>query len=144
MFGLSIIKHVTLQKVVAHEFRYDPRISDCSGYTSLSENTDTITTHHKICTGVLLKSKDKTKLPPQPKVLSPLTVYRQIIRGLKGKVNELVSQLYPTLPHILCLTENHMKHSELQRTFLININWETTIVERLMKWEECAYMCKKV
>ena len=26
MFGLSIIKHVTLQKIVAHDFRYDPRI----------------------------------------------------------------------------------------------------------------------
>ena len=27
VFGLSIIKHVTLQKIVAHDFRYDPRIS---------------------------------------------------------------------------------------------------------------------
>jgi hypothetical protein len=25
--GLSIIKHVTLQKIVAHDFQYDPRIS---------------------------------------------------------------------------------------------------------------------
>jgi hypothetical protein len=25
-FGLSIIKHVTLQKIVAYDFRYDPRI----------------------------------------------------------------------------------------------------------------------
>jgi len=27
VFGLSIIKHVTLQKIVAHDFRYDPHIS---------------------------------------------------------------------------------------------------------------------
>ena len=27
VFGLSIIQHVTLQKTVAHDFRYDPRIS---------------------------------------------------------------------------------------------------------------------
>ena len=26
-FGLSIIRHVTLQKIVAHDFRYVPRIS---------------------------------------------------------------------------------------------------------------------
>ena len=26
VFGLSIIKHVTLQKIVAHDFRYDPRM----------------------------------------------------------------------------------------------------------------------
>ena len=25
VFGLSIITHVTLQKIVAHDFRYDPR-----------------------------------------------------------------------------------------------------------------------
>ena len=25
VLGLSIIKHVTLQKIVAHDFRYDPR-----------------------------------------------------------------------------------------------------------------------
>ena len=25
VFGLSIIRHVTLQKIVAHDFRYDPR-----------------------------------------------------------------------------------------------------------------------
>ena len=25
VFGLSIIKHVTLQKIVAHDFQYDPR-----------------------------------------------------------------------------------------------------------------------
>ena len=25
---MSIIKHVTLQKIVAHDFRYDPRICD--------------------------------------------------------------------------------------------------------------------
>jgi len=25
VFGLSIIKHVTLQKIVAHDFRYGPR-----------------------------------------------------------------------------------------------------------------------
>jgi hypothetical protein len=67
-------------------------VSDCSGNTSLSENSDTITTHHKIGTEVPPKSKSKTKLPPQPKGSAPLTVYLQNIRGLKGKVNALVSQ----------------------------------------------------
>ena len=27
---MSIIKHVTLQKIVAHDFRYDPRIYSCT------------------------------------------------------------------------------------------------------------------
>ena len=29
VFGLSIIKHVTLQKIVAHDFRYAPRVCVC-------------------------------------------------------------------------------------------------------------------
>ena len=32
VFGFSIIKHVTLQKIVAHDFRYDPRIT---GYLTI-------------------------------------------------------------------------------------------------------------
>ena len=28
VFGLSLIKHVTLQKIVAHDFRYDLRIKN--------------------------------------------------------------------------------------------------------------------
>ena len=35
VFGLSIIKHVTLQKIVAHDFRYDPRITKLPLYTAL-------------------------------------------------------------------------------------------------------------
>ena len=44
------------------------------------------------------KSKSKPKLPPQLKGSVSLTVYRQNIRGLRGKVNESLSQLYPTPP----------------------------------------------
>jgi len=41
---LSIIKHVTLQKIVAHDFRYDPRINNTSVSdirTSKQSNTST-------------------------------------------------------------------------------------------------------
>ena len=39
---------------------------------------------------------------------------------MRGKANELLSQLYPTFPHILCLSEHHMNHSELQQPFFDN------------------------
>jgi hypothetical protein len=29
VFGLSTIKHVTLQKIVAHDFQYDSRETEC-------------------------------------------------------------------------------------------------------------------
>ena len=38
---MSIIKHVTLQKIVAHDFRYDPRITgiDCMRVMALDAAT---------------------------------------------------------------------------------------------------------
>jgi hypothetical protein len=32
--------------------------------------------------------------------------------------DELLSQLYPTLPHILCLSQHQVNQSELQQTAL--------------------------
>ena len=36
-----------------------------------------------------------------------------IIRGLKSKVGELSNSLQPDYPHILCLTEHHLKNFEI-------------------------------
>jgi hypothetical protein len=66
------------------------------------------------------KSKSKIKLSRQLNGSVPLTVYHQNIRGLRGKANKLLSQLYPNFPHILCLSEHHMNHLELQQTFFDN------------------------
>ena len=66
-------------------------------------------------------SNSKNKSSQQTSVL-PITVYHQNIRGLKGKVNELLSQLYPTFPQVLCFSEHHMNQTELQHTFLDGYN----------------------
>ena len=42
-----------------------------------------------------------------------LTIYHQNICGLKGKTDELISSMSPNLPHILCFSEHHLKHTEL-------------------------------
>ena len=39
VYGLSIIKHVTLQKIVARDFRYDPRINHPDIGRNRSEHT---------------------------------------------------------------------------------------------------------
>jgi len=56
----------------------------------------------------------------------PLTVYHQNIRGLRGKVNELISKLSPTLPQVLCFSEHHMSQVELQHTFVDSYNLEAS------------------
>jgi hypothetical protein len=37
-----------------------------------------------------------------------LIIYHQNVRSLRRKANELLSHLYPDLPHIICLMEHHM------------------------------------
>ena len=44
-----------------------------------------------------------------------LTIYHQNICGLKGKTDELISSMSPSLPHILCFSEHHLKHTELEQ-----------------------------
>jgi exonuclease III len=93
---------------------------DCSENTLLSDSRNILTTYQRLSTEVPPNSKSISTLPSQLKGSVPLTVYHQNIRGLREKVNELLSQLYPTFPHILCLSEHHMKHLELQKSHLDN------------------------
>ena len=46
-------------------------------------------------------------------------IYHQNIRSLRGKYQELLSHVFPNLPHVLCLTQHHQKAFELQ-----NINMD--------------------
>jgi hypothetical protein len=87
---------------------------------SVSNNNLQKTTSQNSSTKVLPKSESKIKLSRQLNGSVPLTVYHQNIRGLRGKANELLSQLYPTFPHILCLSEHHMNPLESQQTFFDN------------------------
>jgi exonuclease III len=40
-------------------------------------------------------------------------VFHQNIRGLLNKTEELISSLSPDFPQVLCLTEHHLKHFEI-------------------------------
>jgi hypothetical protein len=51
-----------------------------------------------------------------------LRVFHQNIRGLRNKTNELISSMHSNLPHILCLTEHHMKQLELEHIHIENYN----------------------
>jgi hypothetical protein len=47
-----------------------------------------------------------------------LTIYHQNIQGLKGKINELTLSLVSDMPHIICLSENHLKNSEIDFVYV--------------------------
>jgi hypothetical protein len=42
-----------------------------------------------------------------------LEVFHQNIRGLKSKTGELINSVFPEYPHIMCLTEHHLKDYEI-------------------------------
>ena len=100
------------------------RLNSLSKQSDSGESVSSNNLNKTICqnssTKVLPKSKLKIKRPHQLNGSLPLSVYHRNIRGLRGKANKLLSKLYPTFPHILCLSEHHMNHLELQQPFLDN------------------------
>ena len=49
-----------------------------------------------------------------------LKVYHQNVRGLKGKINELLFSFLTQSPHIICLIEHHLKDYETDVTPIPN------------------------
>jgi hypothetical protein len=49
---------------------------------------------------------------------APLKLYRQNIRGMKGKLSELMVHLSKVTSDIVCVTEHHLNASEIELTYL--------------------------
>ena len=47
-------------------------------------------------------------------------IYHQNIRGLKGKTNETMLSLLAEAPHLICLTEHHLKNYDTGATTTSN------------------------
>jgi len=43
-------------------------------------------------------------------------IYHQNIRGLKHKINEFILSFLAEAPHLICLTERHLKNYEIDAT----------------------------
>ena len=58
-----------------------------------------------------LENERNTSKPTNSKNL--FKIFHRNIRGLKSKVDKLSNSLLPDYPHILCLTEHHLKNFEI-------------------------------
>jgi hypothetical protein len=59
----------------------------------------------------------------QPKTCSDyLKIVHKNIRSFGRKAYELISHLYPDLPHILCLTEHHLNKMGMNHVYIENYN----------------------
>ena len=72
------------------------------------------------------------------------TIYYQNICGLKGKIDELISSMSPNFPHILCLSEHHLKHTELDQINIEGFISAPHIADKLGRGEGSTYLLKKV
>jgi hypothetical protein len=61
------------------------------------------------------------------------TIHHQNICGLKGKTDELISSMSPNLPHILCLSEHHIKHTKFDQINIEGFKLCTAYCRRAMK-----------
>jgi len=50
------------------------------------------------------------------------TIYHQNIHGLNGKIDEFMVSLAPEMPHLICLTEHHLKYNEIDVVHIPNYN----------------------
>ena len=50
------------------------------------------------------------------------TIYHQNIHGLNGKIDEFMVSLAPEMPHLICLTEHHLKYNEIDAVHIPNYN----------------------
>ena len=74
---MSIIKHVTLQKIVAHDFRYDPRIFEevqCTRHRDI-QSPSVATTSEDYVT-ILVRVKEKNSPSGPERDATAATIYR--------------------------------------------------------------------
>jgi hypothetical protein len=72
-------------------------------------------------------------------------IYHQNIQGLKGKINEFMLSLLSEMPHLICLTEHHLKCSKIEVSHipafkLVAKNCRTTLKGRGV----CIYIHKNI
>jgi hypothetical protein len=83
------------------------------------------------------------KLVKNEDINNRLSIYHQNIRGLKGKIDEFLLSLTAEAPHLICLTEHHLKEHELANTHIPNYKLGSNYCRRNLKQGGvCIYVCE--
>jgi hypothetical protein len=62
-----------------------------------------------------------------------LTVFHQNIRGLSSKTNELLETILPNLPHVICLTEHHLRKQEIENVSIAHYTLSAKFCRQKLK-----------
>ena len=71
-------------------------------------------------------------------------IFHQNIRGLKSKVDELSNSLWPDYPHILCLTEHHLKNFEIDNLPIDRYKLGSKFCRHEFKNGGCVFLSRKI
>ena len=72
-----------------------------------------------------------------------LRILHQNIQGLRGKSDEMIDSLYPTFPHVLCFTEHHLNHHEINLTQIDSYTLGASFLQKLSQNGWCMHFCKQ-
>ena len=85
------------------------------------------------------------KLVKNDDINNRLSIYHQNIRGIKGKIDEFLMSLPAEAPHLMCLTEHHLKEYELANTHIPNYKLGANYCRRNLKQGGvCIYVCESL
>ena len=70
-----------------------------------------------------------------------VTLFHQNIRGLLNKSEELISSFSPDIPQVLCLTEHHLKHFEIDFMYMDQYKLALNFAGNLTRVVEFLFLC---
>jgi len=75
----------------------------------------------------------------------PFTIYHQNIQGLKGKTNKLMLSLFSEMPQLICLSEHHLKYSEMELAHIPTYELGAKYCRTALKYGGvCIYIQKNI
>ena len=86
-------------------------------------STKTLTNTHSSmnCNDEIIPSSTTSKIDNKQEVAKQnFIIYHQNIHGLNGKTDELVISIASEMPHLICLTEHHLKDNEIDVVHIPN------------------------
>ena len=118
-----------------------------SSVTSVVEKSDTVSATTSKHTQLNKKGlrHSNTKLVRNDDINNQFSVYHQNVRGLKGKISEFHISLPAETPHLICLTEHHLREHELANTHIPNYKLGANYCRKNLKQGgACIYICESI
>lgn len=73
-----------------------------------------------------------------------LTIFHQNIHGMKGKIDDLMLSITAEIPHVICLSEHHLREDEIVAAHIPNCELGAKYCRSYLSVGESAYIYIKI